>query len=218
MKKVIPILASTVFILFSGISTVSAQTDAKAQEILKGVSAKYKSYSSLEADFTLTLDNPSENIKDTQKGNVVLKGNKYKVEIGGQTIVSDGKNVWTYLKDANEVQITEASTDKDAITPTNIFTVYEKGFKSKFIEEKTINGKAMQIIELVPDDSKKPFFKVQLTIDKADKMIQSAKLFDRNGNHYIYTMTNIKPNTVTNESMFTFNTAKYPKIEVVDLR
>lgn len=208
----------TLAILFLTVSSSLAQTDPRAQEILKGVSAKYKSFNSIEADFTLTLDNPSEKIKDTQKGKVALKGNKYWVEIGGQTIVSDGKTVWTYLKDANEVQITEATNDKDAITPTNIFTVYEKGFKSKFVEEKKVNGKAMQIIELVPEDAKKPFFKVQLHIDKIDKMIQSAKLFDKNGNQYIYTLDNITPNTVASENIFTFNTAKFPKIEVVDLR
>ncbi|MGI8893323.1 MAG: LolA family protein [Bacteroidia bacterium] len=217
MKNLFPFTFSLIILLFTGISSV-AQNDAKAHEILKGVSAKYKTFNSLEADFTLTLDNPSEKIKDTQKGKVALKGNKYWLEIGGQTIVSDGKTVWTYLKDANEVQITEATNDKDAITPTNIFTVYEKGFKSKFVEEKKVNGKTMQIIELVPEDAKKPFFKVQLTIDKVDKMIQSAKLFDKNGNHYIYTLDNITPNAVSSENIFTFNTTKYPKIEVVDLR
>lgn len=217
MKNLFAITFTLAVLFFTGSITL-AQTDQKAQEILKGVSAKYKSFNSLEADFTLTLDNPSEKIKDTQKGKVALKGNKYWVEIGGQTIVSDGKTVWTYLKDANEVQITEATNDKDAITPTNIFTVYEKGFKSKFVEEKAVKGKTMQVIELIPEDAKKPFFKVQLQIDKADKVIQSAKLFDRNGNHYIYTLENITPNSVANESIFTFNTTKYPKIEVVDLR
>lgn len=217
MKNLFTITFTLAILLFTA-GSAWAQTDARAQEILKGVSAKYKSFSSLEADFTLTLDNPTENIKDTQKGKVALKGNKYWVEIGGQTIVSDGKTVWTYLKDANEVQITEATNDKDAITPTNIFTVYERGFKSRFVEEKTINGKVIQIIELVPEDAKKPFFKVQLNIDKAKKMIQSAKLFDKNGNHYIYTLDNITPNAVASENIFTFNTSKYPKIEVVDLR
>ncbi len=217
MKNLLSITFSLIILLFT-VNTVKAQTDAKAQEILKGVSAKYKTFTSLEADFTLTLDNPSEKIKDTQKGKVALKGNKYWVEIGGQTIVSDGKTVWTYLKDANEVQITEATNDKDAITPTNIFTVYERGFKSKFVEEKKVNGKTIQVIELVPEDAKKPFFKVQLNIDKADKMIQSAKLFDKNGNHYIYTLDNITPNAVSTENIFTFNTTQYPKIEVVDLR
>jgi outer membrane lipoprotein-sorting protein len=217
MKNLFTITLGLAILLFTGTS-LQAQTDAKAQEILKGVSAKYRSFNSLEADFTLTLDNPSEKIKDTQKGKVALKGNKYWVEIGGQTIVSDGKTVWTYLKDANEVQITEATNDKDAITPTNIFTVYERGFKSRFVEEKTINGKLIQLIELVPEDAKKPFFKVQLNIDKANKMIQSAKLFDKNGNHYIYTLDNITPNAVASENIFMFNTSKYPKIEVVDLR
>ncbi len=215
MKSKIIIAAA---VLFTSVFSVQAQTDKKAQEILNGVSTKYKSFTSVKADFALTLDNPSEKIKDTQKGVVYLKGNKYRIEIAGQEIVSDGKSVWTYLKDANEVQITEAVADKDAITPTNIFTAYEKGFKSKFTEEKNVKGVPMQMLELIPEDSKKSFFKVHLTINKTDKVIDSVKLFDRNGNRYTYSILKFIPNGVASDDVFVFNKARYPGIEVVDLR
>ena len=36
-----------------------------------------------------------------------MKGNKYKVDITGQEIYSDGKTIWTYDKSSNEVTITK---------------------------------------------------------------------------------------------------------------
>ena len=206
------------FILILSTFTSFSQTDKKSKEILDGVSAKYKSFQSMKATFSYTLDNPKDKIKDTQNGVISIKGTKYKVEISGQEIISDGKSVWTYLKDANEVQISEPVKGSDAITPNNIFTIYEKGFKSKFVEEKTLSGIPVQIIELVPEDNKKPFFKIQLTINKKDQILNEIKIYDRNGNHYTYAIAKFIPNAVTTESIFTFNAAAHPGVDVIDLR
>jgi outer membrane lipoprotein-sorting protein len=135
-----------------------------------------------------------------------------------QTVMCDGKTTWTYLKESNEVQVSENKPSADAITPTNIFTMYEKGFKSKFLSEKAVAGKAVQLIELTPDDAKKNYFKIQLTIDKKDKYVSEAKVFDKSGNIYTYSIVKFTPNAKVTEDMFTFNKAKYPGVEIVDLR
>ena len=56
--------------------SVSAETDPKAQEILKGVSAKYKSYKSLKADFTIEIEDQKNNRKEEQKGTLTVKGRR----------------------------------------------------------------------------------------------------------------------------------------------
>jgi outer membrane lipoprotein-sorting protein len=96
--------------------------------------------------------------------------------------------------------------------------MYEKGFKSKFLSEKSAAGKAVQLIELTPDDAKKNYFKIQLTIDKKDKYVSEAKVFDKSGNIYTYSIVKFTPNAKVTEDMFTFNKAKYPGVEIVDLR
>jgi outer membrane lipoprotein-sorting protein len=212
----ITVLLTSVLLIFTTASF--AQDDKKSREVLNGVSAKYRSFTSIKTSFTLTLDNPTEKISDTQHGTLYLKGNKYRIEISGQEIISDGKNVWTYMKDANEVQISDLQTGSDAITPTNIFTMYEKGYMSKLAEEKTIKGQPVQIIELVPVDKKKTFFKVQLIVTKNDKLLQSVKIFDKNGNRYTYSIEKFTPNGINTDNAFTFNKINYPGVEIVDLR
>ncbi|MBA3898648.1 MAG: outer membrane lipoprotein carrier protein LolA [Bacteroidetes bacterium] len=209
----------TAFLAFNMANAV-AQDDAKAKAILDEVSAKTKTYASIKASFSYNLENKDANINETQEGSISIKGKKYRLEIAGQEVISDGKSVWTFLKDANEVQInTVEEAADDAITPTNIFTIYEKGFKYKFEAEKTENGKAVYIINLNPIDVKgKPYHTVKLTIEKATKQILSIKVLSKDGNHYTYTVKNFTPNAEMPESTFTFNTAKYPKVEVIDLR
>jgi|SRR6185436_2222862 len=214
MKKNIffPVLFLVVF------NTAFSQTDPKADEVLKAVSAKYKSYKTLSASFKLVIDNEKEKTKENQAGKITIKENKYKLEMDGQEVISDGKTIWTFLKEENEVQINDAAAKKDAISPSSIFTIYEKGFRTKYIGEKAEAGKTLQQIELVPEDAKKPYFKIQLYIDKADKYVTSAKVLNRSGINLFYSVDKFSPDATAEDALFTFDKSKHPGVEVVDLR
>ena len=55
----------------------------------------------------------------------------------------------------------------DSFNPAQMFTMYEKGYKYIYTGDQKIKGKVYQIVDLTPEDDKKEFFKVRLTIDKA---------------------------------------------------
>ena len=61
---------------------VFAQNDPKAKEILDKAAAKFKAYPAAEIDFTLTMENPSENIHEMHEGKAWMKGNLYKLTTG----------------------------------------------------------------------------------------------------------------------------------------
>ena len=197
---------------------VNAQNDKTSQDILKGLSDRYKSFNTVDADFTYVIESAQDKTNEKQKGKVYLKGAKYKLLIVGQEVYCDGSTVWTYLKDSKEVQITDPSTKADAITPANIFNMYDKGFNSKFVDEKVEGGIAVQTIDLMPIDTKKKFFKIRLTVNKTEKQIISSKIFDKNGNKITYTIDTFHHDNPLDDSMFKFNIASYPGIEVIDLK
>lgn len=214
MKKITLLLG-----LFLCVSFISrAQQDPKATQILNGVSAKYKSYTSVKADFSIKIENGQNKTTDTQTGTLYVKGNKYKVNLKNQEVTSDNTTVWTYIKEANEVQVNSYEPDENSITPSQIFTIYEKNFIYAFMEEKTVNGKVLQYIELTPNDKSKPYFKIRLGIDKTAKTVQNAIVFDKNGNRYTYEIKAFTPNPAIADSFFTFDTKAHPGVEVVDLR
>ncbi|ADY51430.1 outer membrane lipoprotein carrier protein LolA [Pseudopedobacter saltans DSM 12145] len=206
-----------VLILFAG--NVLAQNDPKAKSILADVSKKFRSYNVVKADFTYTFTNRQANETQSQSGTlwVQSKFNKYKVNLPGQEIVSDGKNQWTYLKEDNEVQIAEIDNSPDALNPAQIFTIYEKGFKYVYIGDSKLNGKVVHQIELAPLASRS-FSKIKLLIDKASKTISSFAVYDKNGNIYSYLIKTFIPNVNVSASTFAFDQKKYPGVEVVDLR
>ena len=53
---------------------VFAQNAPKAKEILDKAAAKFKAYPAAEIDFTLTMENPSENIHEMHEGKAWMKG------------------------------------------------------------------------------------------------------------------------------------------------
>jgi outer membrane lipoprotein-sorting protein len=199
-------------------TTVFAQSDAKSSEILKSVSAKYKSYKSLSASFKLSRVDQKTKASENFSGTIVLNGPKFQFVLNNQTVMSDGASTWTFLKESNEVQISESKSVEGAISPTNIFTMYEKGFKTKYIGDKKEKSGTVQQIELTPDDTKKNYFKILLSIDKAGQFVKEAKIYEKSGAILTYSIVKFTPNSPVNDNMFVFDTKKYPGVEVIDLR
>ena len=217
MKK----LVICAFVLVGTAVNLMAQSEVKAKAILAEVSKKYRAYDVIKTDFSYTLENPQAKIKETQSGTLFVrsKTNKYKIILKGQELISDGKNQWTYLKADKEVQLSEVDNNAEGLNPAKIFTIYEKGFKSLYTNDtKSANGRMVHNIDLTPTDSKRTFFKVRLQIDKLNKQITNAVIFDKNGNKYTYTIKTFTPNVKVPESTFAFDAKKYPGVEVVDLR
>lgn len=216
MKK----LMICAFVLLGSGMNLMAQSEVKAKDILAEVSKKYRNYDVIKTEFTYTLENQQAKIKETQAGTLFVRSklNKYKVILKGQELISDGKNQWTYLKADKEVQLSEVDQSSDGLNPAKIFTIYEKGFKSLYTNDTKVNGRYVHNIDLTPTDSKRSFFKVRLQIDKLNKQITNAVIFDKNGNKYTYTIKTFTPNIKVPESTFAFDTKKYPGVELVDLR
>ena len=204
------------------INCVYAQeaNDIKAKTILDELSKKTKLYSSISAEFIFTIENKEKKITETQNGQIQVKGNKYKLEIKGQEVISDNKTIWTYLKDANEVQINNIdSTSNEVLNPSTIFTVYEKGYKYKFDKEETKGSTTIQTINLYPlNPDKKKFHTLKLDIDKSKKQIASVKTLMKDGSIYTYTIKKFTPNADIKDSTFAFDAKSHPGVEVVDLR
>ena len=206
-------------LLFHGITTKAQEHDPKAKAILDELSKKTKTYASIKAEFAITVEDRDKK-KETQNGNIQIKGNKYKLEIKGQEVISDGKTTWTYLKDANEVQVNNVDLNStDAINPSNIFTVYEKGYKYKFDKEEAVKGITIQTINLYPENpEKKKYHTVKLMVDKTKKQITGIKMLMKDGSVNSYEIKKFTTNTEMNDALFTFDPKAHPGAEVVDLR
>jgi outer membrane lipoprotein carrier protein len=195
------------------------KSDPEAKKILDGVSAKFKTFKAVKANFSLAIENAAGKNQGTKTGNVQMKGSKYRVTLNDQEIFCDGKTIWTLDKAANEVQITTLDNSSGSITPQKLFTnFYDKDFLYILNEEKKVGAKTIQVVELTPVDKSKPFFKVLVEVDKAAKSLVSTKVFEKNGNRYTYSVSGMNTSGDIPDNVFLFDAKKYPGVEVIDLR
>lgn len=213
MKKSFFTLISAFIVQFA-----VAQYDPQALATLDAMSKKYKAYTSFEANITSSMTNETEGIKEEFKGKITVKGEKFKLVMEDQEIINNGTTVWTYLPAAKEVNIDNYDASSEDINPSKIYEIYKKGYKYLMVGEKTEGGVACEEIDLVPEKKDAQFFKIKMIIGKKDRSIQSWTMFDKSGNKYKYTISKFAPNVAVADALFTFDTKKYPGVEVIDLR
>jgi outer membrane lipoprotein-sorting protein len=217
MKRIFITAAIIIIITFFS----QAQQDAKAKTILDEVSAKTRSFKSISADFSFSMENKAMSINEKNEGTIKLKGQKYFVDLPGAGIkvYSDGKTNWNYMKQGNQVTISTIDKESNELMdPTALFTIYEKGFSSKFIAEKNVGGKLVYQIELFPDKKDYDVSKISIDINKSTMMIESAQLHGTDGNMYGIVVKKMETNKDFPDVEFAFDAKKFPDVEIIDLR
>jgi outer membrane lipoprotein carrier protein len=223
MKRFATLFLAMAAVLGAGAQKVSSAnpvtSDPEAKKILDAVSAKFKAFQAPKASFTYKIENAQGKALSTKSGTVIMKGAKYHVTIPGMELFSDGKLSWSLDKSANEVTVKDVDAATGEITPQKLFTnFYDRDFLYKLNGEKKQGGKTVQEIELTPTNKTRPYHKVYLWIDKSTKIFYSARILNKDGNRYSYTINSFKPNSGANDTEFSFDKKKFPNVEVVDLR
>lgn len=212
MKKILITALITISIIAFG------QTkDQKATEILDQVVRKTNSYSNFSVEFEYKMHNKEADIDESKEGKIVVEGDKYKLDIAGQIVISDGETIWTYLPQDYEVMVNSLEENDESITLSNLLNKYNEKYKSKFIGETTKDGNKLEILELKPNKGKN-YTKIEIEIDKSEKLIHSFTIFDKNGSEYSYLIKDFKPNIEIEENMFVFDESKHPDVDVIDMR
>jgi outer membrane lipoprotein-sorting protein len=215
MKALLLILAWCV-----SVSLLHAQKNNRASDIINNLSKQYKSYKSMQAAFTLTIENQKEQTTEQQKGILTLKGDKYRVELANQDIISNGTVIWTHLKEEKEVQINaNDKNNENEFSPNRIFNFSQAGFRSRLGPTRKTGKTTIQTVELIPEHATaKPYFKILLQIDRDNNHLHSVKIFNKSGIHITYTIDRFIPNIDAPDVLFSFDPGKHKDVEVIDLR
>ena len=198
--------------------SAAAQQDPKAGKILDQMSAKYQALKSYNASFTQTLESPGLKGKENINGDITVSGEKFRLKLSGQEVINNGTTMWTYLKNENEVNVSDADPEEQEMSPSMIYNMYKKGYKYAYVEQVKDGGEPCDVIELSPDNRTADVFKVRLTVRQKDRSLKNWKMFKKNGNRYTFTIKNFKPNPPVDANTFAFDKAKYKGVKVVDLR
>lgn len=211
MKKIVFALAFLTTISLFG------QSAKEAEKLVKNVIDKMSSYDNFSAKLSYTMVNIEMDINEKKTGTILVSGDKYRVEMEGQIIYSDGETIWTYIVDSEEVLVSDASDDEGGISPTSILTNYDENYKSSFDNDKKYKNSEIKKIDLKTSEDK-GFQKLSLIINQSKLSLESFSIYDMNGSVFTYHIIDLEPNIDLEEGTFTFNVEKYPNVEVIDMR
>jgi outer membrane lipoprotein-sorting protein len=202
MKKLVTLLIITL--------SLSGFAQNKAQTLLNEVSEKVKSYETISLDFKYILENVSENIKQETKGDVVMQGDKYRLNILGVTRLFDGKTLYSISIEDEEVSITSNIDDENnTITPSKMLSFYEDGYTYNLDIEQDINGRKIQYVKLTPIDSDSEIKNMLLGVDAQTKHIYNLIQVGKNGTKTSLTVISFETNQPLPKTFFTFDADKY---------
>ena len=192
---------------------ISFGQDDKANDILKQLSENTRSYETMDVDFDFNFVNLSQDINEAQKGNIKIHKNKFRLNLNQQLIISDDSTQWIFLKESNELQIMEYDSEDDMLSPNKLFTIYEKGYKSNYVETTESN----HVIDLFPIESNE-FKNIQIQVDINKIQLKKIILFVINGGSFSYVITRFETNNDLASELFKFNVEDYNDVEIIDLR
>ncbi|MBN2481668.1 MAG: outer membrane lipoprotein carrier protein LolA [Bacteroidales bacterium] len=194
--------------------------DPYAGEVLDRSAAKINNLKSIEADFKLLIEDRKEDLKNVSTGNILIRQDRYKLTSSGNTVFYDGKTMWTYASDVNEVIITEPDpSGEDFLSnPAKIFTGYGRDFKYRYVGATTMNGIRYHEIDLFPKNLNQPYSRIKLFINSETEIPEIISSIGKDGVDYTVNLTNIITGRDVPDETFIFDPAKYRKVEIVDMR
>ena len=188
------------------------QLDQNATEALKKASARFQQNVSFNVTATILDGNKKQLAK--QSAQVRYHKGKYHLVIEGQELISDGNVVWQWNKQANEVTVSNLSTDDiDLLNPGRLLENYQKNFKAKYIRTDE-DGTA--VIDLTPR-SARSYHKIRLFVKEDDGLLRRIEVQKYDSGREIYDISDFK-RAANAASQFTFDPAKHPGVEVIDMR
>jgi outer membrane lipoprotein-sorting protein len=188
------------------------QLDQNATDILKKASARFQQNVAFNVTATILDGNKKQLAKHTAQ--VRYHKGKYHLVMEGQELISDGTVVWQWNKQANEVAINNLSTDDvDLLNPGRLLENYQRNFKAKYIRT---DDDGTAIIDLTPR-STRSYHKIRLFIKEDDGLVRRIEVQKYDSGREIYDISDFK-RASNAASQFTFDPAKHPGVEVIDMR
>jgi outer membrane lipoprotein-sorting protein len=213
MKNILLVLS-----LFLFQFTATAQSDPNAEKLANEVLANVKGYDNISVEFTYTLENIAESIKEQTRGEVFVKGDKYRLNLMGNTQIFDGTKLYTIIPEDEEINISTVNQEDDkAITPSKMLTFFEDGYIFKWDIEQSAGGRNIQYIKLLPIDSDADYENVLLGVDKHTKNINNLIYSMNNGTRTEINISSFKPDQPLSENIFKFEKSKYPDYYINEL-
>ena len=185
---------------------IGAQAES-AKSILDKAAATISNPGGVQANFQMI----SKQFGSTS-GTISIKGHKFHASTPQAIVWFDGKTQWTYMKNNDEVNVSNPTeAELQSINPYNFINIYKKGFK---LSSKKVNDSYE--VHLKSTDKNRKIQEMYIIVDQQSYRPTHVKML-QNGKWSVLLISGLK-STSLSDGMFQFNSKDFPQAEIIDLR
>ena len=208
-------------ILLAAVSSAAAQT---LEEVVAGLEGAYARITDLRAEFVQNSFNRTMGQAIKAQGTVYLKKpGKMRWEYKAPTpqqIVSDGKSLWVYTPELNQVNVGEAP--RALAGPAGSFLAglgrLREVFSVRFLNPLKTDGAGNPVLDLTPKRPEPVLTRLILTVDPRDFLVRKAVLYDQFENTVTMEFTKTSVNTGLADTLFAFTPPRGVAVVPLEIR
>lgn len=193
---------------FALLPMVSSAADVDG--IVAGLQARYETVTSLGADFTQEVFSKTSNKPFTSTGKVFFKKpGKMRWQYAGENkdeLISDGKTVWFFQSDLNQVMERKVDSSMSGISTDFLSGI--GSLKGNFNVKLATPSPDAHRLELTPRQSQPNVKRIFITIDVKTGIVVKTSVEDPLGTLTEVSFRNVKLNPALKDSFFDFGAPK----------
>lgn len=214
-------------LLFLPLLALAAASPVRAEtleEVVEGLEGVYAKIIDLRAEFTQNAFNRSLGQTIKAEGVVYLKKpGKMRWEYRSpspQQIVSDGKSLWVYTPELNQVNVGEAP--RALAGPAGSFLAglgrLREAFTVRFLNPLKVDQAGNPVLDLRPKRAEPVLTRLILTVDPKEFLVRKAVLYDQFENTVTMQFTKVSVNSGLADALFTFAPPKGAAVVPLEIR
>lgn len=201
-------LSALIILLFAALALPEASHALEtASQIIARCAARITDAPSLKFKFTLQYGDKSSPC------DITVAKQRYRMSSPEMEVWYDGSTQWTYASAQKELSITEPTADELLeCNPFAILNHYAKAYNCRRLSDKELK------IEMTAKSSASTVRRAVVDIDASTYLPKKLTVTLSNGRTFTATVGSAVVGKALAASFFTYDKAKYPAVETVDLR
>ena len=187
-----------------------AQTATNPEAVARRLQQRYGTVRTLQADFVQAVGG------QRLQGTLAVRGEAFRLDLGEQVLVTDGRTMWTYSREDRQVVVQDYDRGQVGFSVGQLFTDYLRVFRATGASKATLAGVRHDVLSLRPRASGTSVRDATLYVRSSDAVPTRVRVHDRNGGTLQFDVANVRLNGALAASAFRFDAPR--GTEVVDLR
>lgn len=188
----------------------------KGEDVIQKAQAKFRSLKTL--SLRLEVQYKTATDSSAEQGRLIwAQGGRFRMETARQTIVSNGKIIWSYNAQENQVILYDARSENNPfLTPQQLLFEYPQKYRVQSVENVTLDDLPCDLLAMQPKDQTDPTKELRVWVDRREHFTRRLQMEDLAGNQTVFNFEDFISGQNLPDSTFHFVPPQ--TAEVIDAR